>query len=113
MKNTSQVKIITAVWVLLVLLPTVIFLSDYNLDNTFQVKVYKVGDGFGYDISADEVIIIKQENIPAIQQQKNFSSYEHAHMVAGVVVEKLNKGVNPCISIEELKWLGILSVLGN
>ena len=104
-------RIITTVWALFLVLPTIIFLSNYDFDNTFQIEVYKVGDGFGYNITADEVIIIKQENIPAIREQKNFTSYEHAHMTAGVVVEKLNKGVNPRISIEELKKLGLLSAL--
>jgi len=112
MKNIFQVRIITILWVLLVVLPAIIFLTNYNSEDTFKVKVFEVGNGFGYDITSNEVIIIKQENIPAIQQQKNFTSYEQAHQVAGVVVEKLNKGVNPGISIEELKRLGVLSVLG-
>ena len=111
MKNIFQVRIITTLWVLLVVLPAVIFLTNYNPEDTFKVKVFEVGIGFGYDITANDVIIIKQENIPAIQQQKNFTSYEHAHQVAGVVVEKLSKGDNPVISIEELKKLGILSAL--
>lgn len=111
MKNIFQVKIITTLWVLLVVLPTVIFITNYNPEDKFQVKVFKVGDGFGYDIIANNVIIIKQENMPAIQQQKNFISYEHAHKVASAVVEKLYKGDNPGVSMEELKSLGILSAL--
>lgn len=114
MKHTYKIEIIAgAMMGLLLILYATLSMGIQNNKDAFQVNVFKVGDGFGYDITADNNILIKQENIPAIQQQKKFISYRQAEKAANVVVKKLNNRENPSISIEELKKLGILSALEN
>jgi hypothetical protein len=97
-----------------VIVPVLLFLfgvyswSDSYSTGEFETQVYKVNNGYGYNIrTLNGEIIIKQDYIPAIQYKKVFSSREDAKKVAFAVAEKLKSKENPKISISELKIMGI------
>lgn len=86
--------------------------SPYPQEN-LSTQIYKVPGGYGYSISKNGTLVIKQDHIPAIADEQAFSSLKDAKAVANAVVEKLEKNKNPGITIIELKELGILSALDN
>lgn len=75
--------------------------------NDFKVLVYKTTIGFGYSISYNDKLLIKQERIPAIQSNQPFCNTNDAQKVADLVKEKLKKKENPKISLAEIKKLNI------
>ena len=73
----------------------------------FTTLIYQTNHGFGYSISYNKKILIKQDVIPAIQSNTPFCSYEDAERVANVVLKKIYKKEAPTVTITELKQLGI------
>lgn len=73
----------------------------------FKTSVYKTKTGFGYSISYNTKVLIKQDFIPAIQNNQSFCNFEDAQKVANLVKEKLHKKENPKLSLIELKQLNI------
>lgn len=69
--------------------------------------VYKIDNGYGYSITYNGKILIKQDYIPAIYGSQAFCSYDDALDVSNLVKEKLSKNKNPKISLFELKELEI------
>lgn len=69
--------------------------------------VFKTETGFGYSISYNSKVLIKQDYIPAIQNNQAFCNFNDAQKVADLVKEKLIKKENPQISLIELKKLNI------
>tara|TARA_R110001583_G_scaffold22784_3_gene85036 strand:+ start:6489 stop:6827 length:339 start_codon:yes stop_codon:yes gene_type:complete len=78
-----------------------------NNTEPFKAAIYQTNTGFGYSISYNDILLIKQDYIPTIQNNQSFCSYQDAQNVANLVLEKLYKKVNPKISLLELKQLGI------
>ena len=70
---------------------------------------YPLENGWGYRIYKDQIIIIEQKHIPAINKIVCFSNREQAQQVAELVIEKIKKGVfPPAITIAELDSLKII-----
>ncbi len=70
-------------------------------------SVFEIENGFGYLIVSQDKILIKQENIPAIQLQKPFCSKEDALKTAQLVKDKIVKNQSPTVTVEELLNLDI------
>lgn len=79
--------------------------SEDTTESTIQV--FRSNSGWGYTITAKDGFIIQQPYIPAILGQKSFDSQDQARKTAKMVLEKLNKGKNPSLSLSELDSLGI------
>lgn len=61
---------------------------------------------FGYDISADGRLMIRQSSIPAMPGNEGFKTKAAAEKVEKLVIEKIRKGeMPPTVSIEEMKKL--------
>tara|TARA_R110000868_G_scaffold95687_1_gene262989 strand:- start:1483 stop:1845 length:363 start_codon:yes stop_codon:yes gene_type:complete len=75
--------------------------------DTIEALVFKTKTGFGYSISYNNKVLIKQDYIPAIQYNQAFCNFEDAQKVADLVKEKLNRNENPKISLIELKNLEV------
>jgi len=71
-------------------------------------STFKTDNGWGYTITVDNKIFIKQPEIPAIEGNKGFATEEDAAKVAELVIHKIAKNENPAVSKEELKKLGII-----
>jgi hypothetical protein len=64
---------------------------------------------WGYQLFKDGQLMINQQNIPAVQGNKGFSSKNDAEKIARFILEKVKKGeFPPTISVEELDSLGVL-----
>lgn len=71
-------------------------------------STFKTGNGWGYSITVDNKLFIKQTQIPAIQGNKSFATEEDAAKVAELVIKKIAKNETPAVTKEELKQLGII-----
>ena len=62
----------------------------------------KVNDGWGYVISTNDKIIIKQTVIPTVSAKRSFSSEADALKVGNWVVERIKQNLSPTISKKDL-----------
>jgi len=69
--------------------------------------IFKVENGFGYIISSKGKILINQENIPAIQEQRPFCSEKDAKKIAELVKKKMINKESLGITLKELGQQGI------
>ena len=73
----------------------------------FQVEPLQTPTGWGYTISLENKIIIKQTIIPVISEIKSFHSKKEALKVGQLVVEKLNQNIVPSVTKNDLILLKI------
>ncbi len=74
---------------------------------TLHAESIKTASGWGYTISYQDKIIIKQTIIPVISETKSFRSEDDALKVAGLVVKKLNQNRSPSVTKNDLILLKI------
>ena len=72
-----------------------------------EAHVISINDRYGYEISRDNRVLIRQTYIPAVGGKRSFETSKEAEQVAKLVKQKLLKGLSPVISIDELKALNI------
>lgn len=90
------------------LIAVVISFIQWNNSNTKDIqqlesRVYRVKDGWGYDILVNERLFIRQESIPVIEAGKTFSTAEQAKQTAQLVINKLKTGQSPALSKFDLE----------
>ena len=71
-------------------------------------STFKTDNGWGYSITVDNKLFIKQSQIPAVEGNKGFATEEDAAKVAELVIKKIAKNENPAVTKEELQKLGII-----
>jgi hypothetical protein len=74
---------------------------------------YKIIDAanktYGYDIYADDKLMIHQQSIPAMPGNDGFKTKTDAEKVAQLVIEKIKKGeMPPTVSVEEMKKMKVI-----
>ncbi len=70
--------------------PSKIKYSEYN------IKIISApGNSYGYEISKDNSVIIRQPNIPGMPGNKGFKLKADAQKVASLAVSKLSHGMMP------------------
>ncbi|MDO7172870.1 DUF4907 domain-containing protein [Mariniflexile sp. AS56] len=104
MKKQSK-YVITVVLILSAILVCVIVAKTQS--DPFKTAVFKTETGYGYSVSYNNKLLIKQDYIPTIQNNSSFCSKQDAQKVANLVKEKLHSKENPKVSLLELKNLGI------
>jgi hypothetical protein len=67
----------------------------------------KVTNGWGYQITNNDILIIKQSIIPVISNSKSFKTEKEALAVGQLVVKKLNANNSPTITKNDLILLKI------
>ena len=75
---------------------------------------YKIIDAsnktFGYDIYANERMMIHQASIPALPGNEGFKTKNTAEKVAQLVIAKIKKGeMPPTVTVEEMKKLNAIN----
>lgn len=65
-------------------------------------RVYRVKQGWGYDILVDGDLFIRQESIPAIRAGQPFKTKEEARLAAQLVIDKLRSGQSPALTKTDL-----------
>jgi len=69
---------------------------------------FKAENGWGYTITVNNKVFIKQTVIPAVEGNKGFSTQEDAAKVAQLVIDKLANHESPAIKKEDLQKLEII-----
>lgn len=70
-----------------------------------ESKIFRVIDGWGYDILVNGKILIHQESVPAVTGNAPFKTKMAARQTADLVVKKMEKGLGPVISTEEIEYI--------
>jgi hypothetical protein len=68
---------------------------------------FKSGNGWGYSITLDNQLFIKQANIPVYEGNRSFATEADAAKIAALVISKIKAHKKPVISKEELLQYGI------
>ena len=71
-------------------------------------QCFKTENGWGYNILADNKIIIRQPFLPGVAGKAGFDQQQQAATVARIVIEKIKSGEMPTISHQQLQRLGVL-----
>lgn len=85
---------------------TTLFIACNKQPNTTLASI-KTPTGWGYTISHNDKIIIKQSIIPVIDKNVSFRSEKDALKVGQLVIEKLNNNLSPTITKNDLNLLSI------
>lgn len=79
-----------------------------NLPDGYDIKTYKVENGWGYKIYKKNKVIIKQDIIPGMPVKKPFTTEKDAIIVGELMIEKLKNKKIPSISYKELQINGVI-----
>lgn len=72
---------------------------------TYKI-INSINNTFGYDIYADDKMIIHQPSIPALSGKEGFKTKIAAENIAQLVISKIKQGeMPPSVTIEEIKKL--------
>lgn len=82
-------------------------LISCNFQTELSVHSIKTPSGWGYIISENDKIIIKQSIIPAIQNNSSFKTEEDALKVGNFVLKKLKNNLSPSLNKNDLILLSI------
>ena len=116
MKTIKQAIIPVAFCVILIILIFKIAFISAESDNKthkpaeteYTIETFRVGEnGWGYNISKNKKLIIKQDLIPAVEKQTAFKSEADARKTGNLVIEKLKKNQLPTLSRSDLAELKI------
>jgi hypothetical protein len=70
-----------------------------------ESRVYRVKNGWGYDILVDERLFIRQESIPVIKAGQTFATKEQAEQTARLVINKMKSGQPPALTKFDLEQI--------
>ncbi len=90
----------------LLVLGLFLFISCSKNKN-LNVQSLKTPTGWGYFITNNEKIIIKQTIIPVISENKSFKTKEEALKVGNLVLQKLKDDLSPTITKKDLFLLAV------
>ena len=85
----------------------ILFLIFCQKEKNLNVHSIKVNDGWGYAITNNNQLIIKQTIIPVISERKSFQTEQEAMAVGHLVVQKLDSNLSPTITEKDLILLKI------
>ncbi len=88
------------------LLGLLLFISC-NKNEDLNIKSLKTPTGWGYYITNNDKIIIKQTVIPVISENKSFKTEEEAMKVGNLVLQKLKHDLSPTITKKDLFLLAV------
>jgi len=83
-----------------------LFISCAKNEN-LHVRTFKTNNGWGYTITNNEKIIIKQNIIPVISKNKSFKTEKEALRVGQLVLQKLTDDLSPTVTKKDLILLDI------
>lgn len=71
------------------------------------ISIHDVENGYGYSLSNNGKLLIKQDLIPVIQREKPFCNINDAQSVADLVKNRIESNKNPKITKKDLDLLEI------
>ncbi|MES1218671.1 MAG: DUF4907 domain-containing protein [Bacteroidota bacterium] len=80
-----------------------IFTTKSQDPQHIKSRVFKVTNGWGYDVLVNDTIVIHQESVPVLQHKLVFEQKEQAEKTAQLVVKKLKSGSPPTLTKFDLE----------
>ena len=107
---TKKHKLILLAALLFAAGSTVFMLAFRNKGSQMPLsyKCFKTEQGWGYDVLANDTIVIHQPFIPGEPGGASFSNEQQAANTAQFVIEKIKSGKMPAINHQQLQRLGVL-----
>jgi hypothetical protein len=84
-----------------------LFIIFCQKEKNLSVRSIRVNDGWGYAITNNDRLIIKQTIIPVISERKSFETEQEAMAVGQLVTKKLDANLSPTITEKDLILLKI------
>lgn len=69
---------------------------------------FKTADGWGYSITVDDKLFIKQSAMPVVEGNQSFVSEADALKVANEVMGKIKSHQKPTLQLADLQRLGVI-----
>ncbi|MBC5837158.1 DUF4907 domain-containing protein [Flavobacterium sp. F-392] len=104
--SIQQLLLLVNKYTIVLVLCMTLFVSCKQNEN-LKLTSLKTEAGWGYTISNNEKIIIKQTVIPVISDNKSFKTEEDALKVGNLVLQKLNDNASPTVTKKDLNTLAI------
>ena len=80
---------------------------EINEVSVINISIHEVDNGYGYNISSKNKVLIKQNFIPVLETKQPFSSISDAQSVANLVKNRIESNKNPKITRKDLDLLEI------
>jgi len=108
MNMTKRLYFIFGALVILAILLT-LFSTTLNKTNKnhYSLVLVKVDGGWGYQILKDQKTLIYQPYIPVIEGNQAFPDKQSANEIGKLVIQRLEKNMNPAVSKDDLIKLHI------
>ena len=106
MMNMTKKACIFLLIAILSLLGT--YLVIHHHSKPYKLHLIRQDNGWGYEISVNNTLIIHQPYIPAVSGNHSFDNRSLARKTGKLVIEKLKNNKPPYISPEELESIGIM-----
>ena len=90
-------------FIVILLFEVLLFSSCGKEQQKFSVKTFETQCGWGYSIFENDKLIIRQQYIPSIREQKSFKSEQEALKIGDFVIEKLKQHKSPSLTSAEVK----------
>lgn len=107
MNMTKQRIYVLSFWVIGIIFLSYFSFSSHSDKNKsadgYSVETFKSANGWGYQISKQEKVIIVQPFIPCLIGEKPFPDEKSALETGELVLSKIRNDEAPSITIEELK----------
>ena len=101
-KNKSKVLRLKA-WGTFCFVAFTFLVYIFESRTSLNYDVYKVKEGYGYQVTRSDKIIIRQDFVPTQIGFKPFSTKQQAEKAAKMVVDKLSKKQVPALSKQEIE----------
>ncbi|WP_158602565.1 DUF4907 domain-containing protein [Proteiniphilum sp. X52] len=102
---TKRILVLIFLFVISIILLTYFLftLSGENKNtDTYSVRTFKSGNGWGYQINTKEKVIIVQPYMPCITGDQPFPDEKSARVIGELVLSKIRNNEDPSITREEL-----------
>ena len=98
------------IWGFSVCIATIILMTAFfRTPSIFNAKIIYGDKGWGYEILANDSILIHQETIPAATGNRGFEKKYQAERAATLIINKLKHRSRPTVTTFELYQAGALT----
>lgn len=92
---------------LLISLAVLCFIVFFTGRDDARLKTFKTESGWGYVISTQDKMVIRQPFIPAIEGKKPFETRGDARRAGQIIKHKIEAREDPTVNVEELLKAGV------
>lgn len=83
------------------------FIAFFTGRDSLRLKTFRSETGWGYCITTGGKVVIWQPYIPAVEGKRPFGAKIDARRAGKIMINKINKGIEPFLTTEELQRAGI------